>query len=256
MDKAIIVGTYEFLGFHLCKKLLEDGYEVIGIHCPFREEELYKEEKNLEIGRNGNFFERGMDDWETNIDEPSILFIDYYDFFMRRVEGEFHKIFHEKNLSNYKQMMILLPQTLLMNDSFIVERKNIESSLERVDCKKIYLPTIFGPWQGEMFSFQQRLKDKNRPIIVDEREWQGDAIDVEDAVKTIVSLFQSSQSEILLSSEEGDGWTKCAKLLSLPYKEIELNNKICVYKHIVKQSKDIKVSLENQQRMIDYLKDC
>ena len=32
MDKVIIVGTYEFIGFQLCLSLLEQGIEVIGIH--------------------------------------------------------------------------------------------------------------------------------------------------------------------------------------------------------------------------------
>ncbi len=32
MDKVIVVGTYEFIGFELCLRLLEQGIEVIGIH--------------------------------------------------------------------------------------------------------------------------------------------------------------------------------------------------------------------------------
>lgn len=33
MDKILVTGTAGFIGFHLAKKLLEDGFEVIGIDC-------------------------------------------------------------------------------------------------------------------------------------------------------------------------------------------------------------------------------
>ena len=58
MDKVIIVGTYEFIGFQLCLSLLEQGREVIGIHLNTNSKDPFLEEKRFEIGRNSNFTEQ------------------------------------------------------------------------------------------------------------------------------------------------------------------------------------------------------
>ena len=58
MDKAIIVGVYEFIGFHLCEALLQEGIEVYGVNLPIDTSDHVVDEKRLLIGRNSNFQEK------------------------------------------------------------------------------------------------------------------------------------------------------------------------------------------------------
>ena len=41
MDKAIIIGVYEYLGFHLCLKFLEQGIEVTGVDTEMDDSDLF-----------------------------------------------------------------------------------------------------------------------------------------------------------------------------------------------------------------------
>ncbi|MEM5594163.1 hypothetical protein AAHH67_24715 [Niallia circulans] len=60
MKKAVIFGVYQFVGFHICSTLLEEGEEIIGISYPeISIEDL--EDKRMEIGRNANFSEKSLD---------------------------------------------------------------------------------------------------------------------------------------------------------------------------------------------------
>ena len=55
MDKAIIVGVYEFIGFHLCEALLQEGIEVYGVDLPIDTSDHVVNEKRILIGINSNF---------------------------------------------------------------------------------------------------------------------------------------------------------------------------------------------------------
>jgi nucleoside-diphosphate-sugar epimerase len=55
--KAVIIGVFGEVGFQLCRRLLEEGNEVIGYDLPSRDEQesTKREEQQLLIGRNANF---------------------------------------------------------------------------------------------------------------------------------------------------------------------------------------------------------
>ena len=94
MDKVIIVGTYEFIGFQLCLTLLEQGREVIGIHLNTTSQDPFLEEKRFEIGRNSNFTEKDetyFDSFEP-LSDPMILFIDYYSYYFKREEKKLSSV--------------------------------------------------------------------------------------------------------------------------------------------------------------------
>lgn len=58
MDRAVILGTFEFIGFSLCKNLLDQGCEIDGIHFDKEQDDALIHEKRLTIGRNANFNEK------------------------------------------------------------------------------------------------------------------------------------------------------------------------------------------------------
>ena len=62
MDRAVIIGTHESFGFYFSTSLLEEGYEVTGVHYVDMDEELV-EKKRMEIGRNANFQEVVQKEW-------------------------------------------------------------------------------------------------------------------------------------------------------------------------------------------------
>ena len=68
------------LGFQLCKRLLEQGYEVIGISLNDRSDSL-EEERLLEIGRNSNFAKADLEALRYMDLQGEIVIYSLYDFF-------------------------------------------------------------------------------------------------------------------------------------------------------------------------------
>lgn len=87
MDKVHVLGALEELGFEMTTSLLEEGYEVCGIHLQLGEETIYNE-RRLEIGRNANFEEIGLTEWMKQEDVESTttwLFMNNFDENIRRI---------------------------------------------------------------------------------------------------------------------------------------------------------------------------
>lgn len=85
MDRAVIIGTYESFGFYFSTSLLEEGYEVTGVHYVDMDEELV-EKKRMEIGRNANFQEVIQKEWLpfTEIQEQTLIIVDLNYFFLSK----------------------------------------------------------------------------------------------------------------------------------------------------------------------------
>lgn len=77
MEKAIIIGAFEDIGFQLCKGILEDGIEVAALHLDGTRNPL-TEERRLEIGRNANFTELELEQLMPSlfVEEGTVLFLD------------------------------------------------------------------------------------------------------------------------------------------------------------------------------------
>lgn len=87
MDKVLVLGTLEELGFEMTTSLLEEGYEVCGIHLQLGEEKIYNE-RRLKIGRNANFEEINLTDWmkQEDFNQASTwLFMNDFDENIRRI---------------------------------------------------------------------------------------------------------------------------------------------------------------------------
>lgn len=271
MDKAVIVGVFEFLGFHFCQNLLNKGLEVDGLHVGGNEEGFFLEEKRMEIGRNANFKEYVFQDyqWSKENRVETVIIVDYYDLFMRKKEGDFFALQPIKALLSYlknsKDMVIfLLPVRLLSEKGFEKERIKVERLLGLLkrgsgSIKKFYLPTVFGPWQSEEFSFQQHFLrgEGNNRIKVDERECLADAIFVEETLQTILHYCRTEDDDFLLTSGKKNQWETCANYLSLPIAEGTKEKLKCKTPKLtipVKKNTPIEMALSQQQHHTDRLK--
>jgi hypothetical protein len=101
MDRAVIIGTYESLGFYFCTSLLEEGYEVTGIHYRNTNEELL-EGKRMEIGRNANFQEQFFKEWLpfAEIQVQTLIIIDFNYFQLRNSS-------FSKEISNFLEKFLI-----------------------------------------------------------------------------------------------------------------------------------------------------
>ncbi|WP_428911372.1 hypothetical protein [Niallia sp. Krafla_26] len=119
MDKAVIVGTYEFIGYHLCEVLLQEGIEVYGVHIPINTSEAMVDDKRLFIGRNSNFIEKD-ETFLEHLPKDMFLFIDFYSFYVNSREKillEKIKPYFEKN-HHYRSAVIMPIQKFdLENDN-------------------------------------------------------------------------------------------------------------------------------------------
>ncbi|UII57000.1 GDP-mannose 4,6-dehydratase [Cytobacillus spongiae] len=219
MDKAIVIGNYEFIGFHLCRTLLNKGYEVSGIYNNQLE---YVEEMQFEFGRNANYtdyYASGeIEDHLTN-DNQTVIFVNYYDYFHQRKEKVFSRIMLNYQLEETSAKIVLVLPINLLSNGFEEARK--EQLFRSATAQMVYLPTIYGPWQSSQSLFHNALLMQNngedRELKWNDREYNQDAIYVDDAINQVITLAKTnSPREVILKSSLSHHWDKCAKLLKIP----------------------------------------
>ncbi len=260
MDKAIIFGVFEFLGFHFCTKLLEQGYEVEGVHFAELETDEFIDEKRLAIGRNSNFTEIDSAKFQPNSTWPDdqLIIVDYYDFYMRNETSRFETFSQLDFFFEHKKkskVMNLLPIQWLLE----------EVSLSFPNCipsYHIYFPTIYGPWQQSTFIFQQALLkkiQKNAELFLHDREWTHDAIYIDDAVNRSLEILKKKTASYLLKSDLDNHWQKCGDYLSLPLSEFALhpkqllNQSAEINEVIVRSETLFSEGIERQKRHLHFL---
>ncbi|MBT2689033.1 hypothetical protein J7I93_12640 [Bacillus sp. ISL-47] len=271
MDRAVILGTFEFVGFSLCKFLLDQGCMIDGIHINNGEEEPYLNEKRLEIGRNANFYEMNYSEWlETTkeIQEDSVLFIDFYDLYIKNNlfslrENELIEKYFINNLNELKKyrskIVFLFP--LQWQKDINRAHSRCETAIELLKENNIvvysfYLPAVYGPWQPEEFIFHQALADRKRTVLSN-REWNHDAIFIDDLIHSIIEEADQMQGgAYLLKSSLPGHWQKCAEYLSLEYSKNHRYDDLGKGKIIektVKNSVNFSEGLEKQRRHLNTL---
>lgn len=233
LDKVCLYGVFEFTGFHLCKRFLEKGFGVEGIHFD-TERELFLEEKRLEVGRNANFNESSL-----SLDgQKLVTIIPIYDWFMANKEGN-KKVFREiaPFLKEDHQIVYLLPIQLLTNwpnEEALEEVRNFMDQTKKIgQCiQYFYLPTIFGPWQPSSFLFQRELLNQIYTVNeqVEVREWPFDAIYVDDVLDPLIERIESGEAgSFLIESGIPKSWELCAEILQLEqslgknFEDVKLN---------------------------------
>jgi nucleoside-diphosphate-sugar epimerase len=224
MERATIVGVYDFIGYSLCRNLLDMGIEVAGIHPIGEKEDDYTEEKRLEIGRNANFSEISLLEWQTD-EAVDYLFVTLFEVFLQQdrtadyLETILPKL--ESRQYNNQRTVLLLP-AFLAHENMKLNMTDFGLDLFVKSVKSsvliIYLPTIFGPWQPEKCFFQKAMNhssNKRGEIPeIDPWEWTEDCLYIDDAVNLIRKMDESGeQGQFILSSGQPDRWEECAREL-------------------------------------------
>jgi nucleoside-diphosphate-sugar epimerase len=224
LDKASIYGVYGFTGFHLCKRLLEKGFSIEGIHVG-TDRDLFLEEKRLEIGRNANFEEITFEDLQGDND-PEVTIISLYDWFMTDHESKaankqsFLQIV--QSIKEKKSLLsLILPIQLLTDLRDLDGMEEVRSFLKQAELmgdriQYFYLPTIFGPLQPSSFLFQRKLQEQFITEQLEIREWPFDAIFIDDALDPIIERMEAGEpGSFLLESGNSESWEQCAKFLDI-----------------------------------------
>ncbi|KAB2337202.1 hypothetical protein F7731_06155 [Cytobacillus depressus] len=270
MDRAVIIGAFEFLGFHFSKSLLEQGFEVVGIRSNYDGEDAYLIEKRMEIGRNGNYFEDQLSNWlsQGEVNVPTLFFIDYYGLSVNQQRDLYNEdniierflTQNEKNITDTNsQIIALLPiQWLYKKNKYfnrIIENKLISHSF--------FLPAIYGPWQPNSFIFQQYLLhsfNPEREISYDESEWVHDILYVSDIVEPILHLVETKSTEkCILQSDIQGHWQKCAEFLAISTDVMDSYSNKEQFEHgdirieTVKSQTSFSEGIENQKRQLMFL---
>lgn len=273
MDKAVIIGVYDFLGFHFCRKLLDLGMEVAGIHIDHYGTGFFLEEKRMEIGRNANFKEYLLKEfsWPFGTNEDAVIIFDYYDLFISRREKEFIctpslKKFVDEERTSRIMAICLFPVQFLCKSGFDNEKRHADRFLRLFKnknhaIKKFYLPTIYGPWQPEELTFQHFFLtggNTSSEAPANNREWRWDAIYVDETVRSIwdVCFRKHDYDEFVLTGGRENQWIQCARFLSLPVREIFGNPPILkeAFKIHIERPTPVETALKQQKMHVERLK--
>lgn len=264
MEITYIIGAFEFLGFHFCEKILDDGKEVVDVQLVSNDDDYLIEEMRLHIGRNANFSECELHSLEIeDIDSSkNVWIVDFYDFFMKEREEKVLKneslnsVFEKLDRSKNK-VVFLLPISLLSHSIFEEEKMQLQNFLESLELpvQEIYLPTIYGPWQPKEFLFHQVLCDEDDQWKYSNREWTGDAIYVENMVEAVLKIIEERNDRYLLINKEKDQWKQVAAQLKLAHQPIdERSINFDGVTRLLKPSISIEEGLMRQKRLMQSLR--
>lgn len=231
MDKVILFGVFDFINFHVCKTLLEKGIEVKGIHVENIDRVPYLDEKRFEIGRNANFYEQSIMEWNNQHDSGETIVFSLYDLYMNGKEDILRNEAVTKPIldllkQNQEKSTIasfLLPAQMavypLDERAFRPLRDFLQQSLAvKQELQLIYLPSIYGPWQPQTFLFQRAILTKMnlQENLTEIREGTMDALFVEDAIETMVEIIDSRiPGSYLIESGKKNHWQRCAAYLNI-----------------------------------------
>jgi hypothetical protein len=236
MDKAVIFDVYNFVSFHLCKALLDNGIEVEGIYVETNINDDFSDEKRLEIGRNANFNESLFNDWSNRdkVEGNMTIICSVYDIYMtfnesilkkKAVANEFINSL-KKQSDNIEQLVLLVPRQLMTgeaeNEAILIMNDFIKRAEEVTGKIQLhYLPSIYGPWQPSTFVFQHTILSKmnKQGEFRGLREETMDALYIDDTVLTLIDLIENNDAgRYYLESEQENQWDFCAQYLQVDEK--------------------------------------
>jgi hypothetical protein len=223
MDRAAILGVYDYIGYSLCQFMLDDGMEIDGVHIASKQENYFTEEKRMEIGRNANFSEVVFKEWSSSGLED-LFIICLYDHFREGCHGQ--EAFIEKlvkkletvSISNQRVIIVLPARFAEKKKEYKFHKKLSEFLKEkRFSVLECYLPTVYGPWQPEEYFFQQSINyingGKKTPQIT-KWEWTHDALFIDDAAFQIMKMAEDKEEgSFLFASGKKNLWLECAEHL-------------------------------------------
>ncbi|RFU64137.1 hypothetical protein [Peribacillus glennii] len=212
MELSIVIGAYQFIGFHLCKFLLEQGHEVLGADWTNDDDLNHTtQEKQLEIGRNANFSYISLQELKKVSNPGKItLYISWYDF----IKSDSGKTAELKNeLDALLSKMPVADRTIVLYPIEYNGEERKMSKTDNVQDKIIFLPTIYGPWQPETMVFERGIESNGEtlPIAALETEYKLDAIFITDFLACFEDIINLSENIITIKSTKPNQWKLCAR---------------------------------------------
>ncbi|MEK5392402.1 hypothetical protein NSQ59_18770 [Margalitia sp. FSL K6-0131] len=217
MESTIVCGAMHFVGFEICKELLNRGCSVIAIDNEEQAERFHLE-KWLEIGRNANLMRLSIEEIRDEIDSETVCFIPFIDFLrssekMNDLLNTVENLIQMENITEYH---IIYPSQYYHSFSDMDKSKLHTIFQKNNRIKKVveyYAPTLYGPWQPNTYLFQQLIEGKPTDDYLDD---QRDAIFIEDAVKEIVGNTKATEhgQSLLLRNVQSDTWRNCILFLN------------------------------------------
>lgn len=202
MSPTIVLGNNEFLGFHICHYLLNQGEDVIGLKWMEARHET-EEEREYLFGRNANYVEvKTIED--IPLEEQSLVCINLYDTVNRLIEEkeELKQFFdYVKN----QRVLFFLPLTC--SDDI---QKELDQWKEHVgeweSVQWIYVSYLYGPWLDKNAELQ-RLLAQEKGIALDLSR----AIFIEDFLGKWNDLLQLTDKCLIIQGEMQRDWQEqCA----------------------------------------------
>jgi hypothetical protein len=224
---SIVLAAREFLGFEICKALLEEGNSVYAFDYGDWKSGVF-EEKWLEIGRNANLTYASILE-AAAIKEKVTCYIPLFDYLTRIDEESIYFIkkdlirFIKKMQDNIESYVLIVPSQLLNNhreehEMIYLILQDCLDIMKEQNWQVVYVPTLFGPWQPEGYLFQQLISEEKRDQFLDDPE---DAIFITDAVNTLMKDIRGGafKTHYLLKSEKEGNWLTCLETLKGSFKE-------------------------------------
>jgi len=217
MENAIVCGAMHFVGFELCKELLNHGCCVVALDKESNTEK-YHMEKWLEIGRNANLLQLSIEEIRDEINSSTVCFIPFIDFLSspEKMNDLFKVVESLLQMENITEYHIIYPSRYQYSFSDMNRRNfNDVFPISAINKKVVeyYVPTLYGPWQPNTYLFQQLIEGKTKDEYLDDRT---DAIFIEDAVKEIVENTKQTEhgQRILLRNSKPEIWRECVLYLN------------------------------------------
>lgn len=217
MQTSVVMGAFQFVGFHLTKYLLDQGEEVIGIDWGDISGEA-SVDKEMEIGRNSNFLYIPLHRLHhLSVLQPKSIYISCYDLSKSDREDKQeivqHMITFLKAVEGHHDSSVIL--LLPIEEDYSVYHSLLQVIEDNDAAKVVYAPTIYGPWQPETMSFEAAIRQKKVSEIESAllKEDKSDALFISDIMEVVSEIASHHEKKILLQSKTPDQWQQCAQLV-------------------------------------------
>ncbi|MFJ8257247.1 hypothetical protein ACIQ4Z_08135 [Peribacillus asahii] len=219
MQTSVVIGAYQFVGFHLAKYLLDQGEEVLGVDWEDVSGESI-EDKEMEIGRNSNFLYIPIHKLKhLSLEKKKTIYVSCYDLSKSKRDNQaeiieviaaFLKDLH-LNKESHIHIIMLMP----IEEERSIYQALLQKAEEMSTVKVVFLPTVYGPWQPETMSFEAAIRKKAPSEVKKaiEAEDRLDALFVADLPKVLVELASRDEKNIQVQSEASNQWLECAQLV-------------------------------------------
>ncbi|MCA1056753.1 hypothetical protein LCM10_17350 [Rossellomorea aquimaris] len=199
MNHAIVLCAQHYLGFELCRALLEKGWTVTAV-----DDGLETSDKWMEIGRNANIQYFPSKSWNRELPVDCRVFLPYYDQF----DGEELECLSLIESLNGKAEELPEMVRILRNHSHGTD----QGVYRTFSGTTFHLPTLYGPHQPDHFLFAQLMKGVERDKLRYEDDPSG-AIYVKDAAECIIK-HSSRKGTYLLKSLSDNSWKEALSYIT------------------------------------------